>query len=412
MSMFNSQDELRHEKLLPSGWRWARLGEACEQDRRIVEPGSGVAATLPYLSLEHVESTSGRILREAAKPVQDEARSTTFAFDSRHVLYGKLRPYLNKVALPEFSGRCTTEIIPLLPCAGTDRCYLAWLLRRDETVSAAMRQRTGSRMPRADMDDLLSLKIPLPPLEEQKRIAAILNEQMGKVERARAAAETQLEAAKALPAAYLRPVFSSPEARQWPRKPLRQLCGDIYRYPSFYGMEHLSAGVPVVRGEHINEMGEITTDWTSYWHISQLVSDKFPRTVLQEGDLVYTVRGTIGKIGIVRSAHRGAQLSPNLIRISPLQVVCSVYLWHYFRSIKGTKEAVVDNAVTVATVKASDLGRIEIPVPPFSGQQRIAAMLNEQMAATERAREAIEEELDAINKLPAVLLRRAFAGEL
>ena len=185
-----------------------RLGEVCEQDRRIVEPGSHVAAALPYLSLEHVESNTGRILRESAETVQDEGKSTTFAFDSRHVLYGKLRPYLNKVALPDFTGRCTTEIIPLLPADSTDRYYLAWILRRDETVVAAMRQRTGSRMPRADMDDLLSLEIPLPPLEEQKRIAGILNEQMAAVERARKAIEEELDGINKLPAALLRRAFA------------------------------------------------------------------------------------------------------------------------------------------------------------------------------------------------------------
>jgi type I restriction enzyme S subunit len=199
---------MMEKRPLPAGWRWVRLGEVCEQDRRIVEPGSHVAAALPYLSLEHVESNTGRILRESAETVQDEGKSTTFAFDSRHVLYGKLRPYLNKVALPDFTGRCTTEIIPLLPADSTDRYYLAWILRRDETVVAAMRQRTGSRMPRADMDDLLSLEIPLPPLEEQKRIAGILNEQMAAVERARKAIEEELDGINKLPAALLRRAFA------------------------------------------------------------------------------------------------------------------------------------------------------------------------------------------------------------
>jgi len=213
---------------LPSGWRWVRLGEVCEQDRRIVEPGSDLAARLQYLSLEHVESNTGRILKEGAETVRDEGKSTTFAFSARHILYGKLRPYLNKVALPDFDGRCTTEIIPLLPVDPTDRSYLAWLLRRDETMNAAMRQRTGSRMPRADMQDLLSLVVPMPPPGEQKRIAAILNEQMAAVERARAAAEAQLAAAKALPAAYLRAVFSSPDAQQWPGMQL----GEVIRVKS------------------------------------------------------------------------------------------------------------------------------------------------------------------------------------
>ncbi len=63
-------------------------------------------------------------------------------------------------------------------------------------------------MPRADMDQLLGLKIPLPPLPERKRIAAILNEQMAAVERARKAAEEELAAINALPSALLRRAFA------------------------------------------------------------------------------------------------------------------------------------------------------------------------------------------------------------
>ena len=132
----------------------------------------------------------------------------TFQFDQRHVLYGKLRPYLNKVALPFSSGRCTTEMIPLLPCEGIDRIFLAWLLRRQETVEFAMQGKTGSRMPRADMESLLMLKIPLSTFPQQKRIVALISEQIAAVEKARIAAEAELKAINTLPAALLRRAFN------------------------------------------------------------------------------------------------------------------------------------------------------------------------------------------------------------
>ncbi|MDJ0527074.1 MAG: restriction endonuclease subunit S, partial [Microcystis sp. M53600_WE12] len=76
---------------------------------------------------------------------------------------------------------------------------------------------TGTAQPQITRTSLSGIKIPLPPLSEQKRIAAILNEQMEAVEKARKATEAQLEAAKALPAAYLRAVFESEEANSWER---------------------------------------------------------------------------------------------------------------------------------------------------------------------------------------------------
>ena len=79
-------------------------------------------------------------------------------------------------------------------------------------------------MPRAEMGTLLGLEIPLPPLNEQRRIVTILSERMTAIERARAAAEAQLEAAQALPIVYLRHVFESPEAKKWSQPELGDIC--------------------------------------------------------------------------------------------------------------------------------------------------------------------------------------------
>lgn len=199
---------MKELKELPAGWRWATLGDVCKPDRQIVQPESEQSLLLPYISLEHIESETGRILKEPIEGVEDEGKSTTFLFDKQHVLYGKLRPYLNKVALPSFRGRCTTELIPLLPNRGISRDFLAFALRRPEVVKAAMRGNTGSRMPRANMDELLKEKIPLPPLPEQRRIAVLLTEQLAVVEQARKAAEAQLAAINDLPATLLRQAFT------------------------------------------------------------------------------------------------------------------------------------------------------------------------------------------------------------
>ena len=191
---------------LPDGWRWVKLGDVVEQDKISLKPSDELCSRLPYLSLEHVEPGTGRI-----NPLgKSKIASNTFIFDDRHVLYGKLRPYLNKVATPDFRGRCTTEIIPLLP-KGTNREYLAHFLRLPETVEYAMSGKTGSRMPRTDMRAFMHLPVPLPPLAEQQRIVRFLDEKLAAIEKAKPMVEAQLEAAEALAFAFLsevHPVFS------------------------------------------------------------------------------------------------------------------------------------------------------------------------------------------------------------
>lgn len=165
-------------------------GDLCDMDRHGLQADDPIASELPFVGVENVESTTGTFNFDNGSRVGNQ-RSTTFRFDERHVLYAKLRPYLNKVATPGFAGRCSTELVPLLPRVGVDREFLAYLLRRQETVDYVMASVTGARMPRTDMNALMSLPMPLPPLDEQRRIVGILN-QAAKIERLRKQAQERL----------------------------------------------------------------------------------------------------------------------------------------------------------------------------------------------------------------------------
>jgi len=86
------------------------------------------------------------------------------------------------------------------------------------------------------------------------------------------------------------------------------------------------------------------------------------------------------------------------------------------RDAKGVVQLRMNNVDTRGKMVWSEFIHVpdpfQIPAPPYADQRRVAAMLNEQMASTGRTRKEIEEELDAVNKLPAALLRRAFNGGL
>lgn len=181
------------------------LQELCEMDRQGLQSNSPVASGLPYVGVEHVTSGTGIINLDGGSRIGAQ-RSATLRFDDRHVLYAKLRPYLNKVATPEFVGKCSTELVPLLPKDGIDRSFLTYILRRQATVDFVMASVTGSRMPRTDMKVLLSMPVPLPPLDEQRRIAAILN-RAAKIERLRMQAQERLR--EFMPALFVR-MFGDP----------------------------------------------------------------------------------------------------------------------------------------------------------------------------------------------------------
>ena len=93
------------------------LDAVCRMDRRHVRPSDRDASALPFVGVENVVSGSGVIDFGSDSRVGTQ-KSTSFRFDSRHVLYGKLRPYLNKVATPEFAGKCSTIAVPQLSAVG------------------------------------------------------------------------------------------------------------------------------------------------------------------------------------------------------------------------------------------------------------------------------------------------------
>lgn len=155
-----------------TGWPAVPLRQVATIDRDVVEAASIESGTL-YVGLEDIES--GGEFADVRRVARGDLASSKFAFSSNHVLYGKLRPYLAKIARPNFAGVCSTDILPIRPGSGLDRNYLAHYLLTPAMVSFANSRAAGANLPRISPSVLAELPIPLPSLTEQRRIAAILD---------------------------------------------------------------------------------------------------------------------------------------------------------------------------------------------------------------------------------------------
>ena len=127
------------------------------------------------LNLDMIESNSGKVIE---KVYVDEASLLSVSpFDEGNVLYSKLRPYLNKVVIPNGKGYATTELVPLRP--NRDRLNLTFfshLLRGDDFVTYANSISTGTKMPRMPLNDLRKFPCILPPIEKQKEFERMANQ--------------------------------------------------------------------------------------------------------------------------------------------------------------------------------------------------------------------------------------------
>ena len=124
------------------------------------------------LNLDMIESNSGCIINKVFEDSDD--LNSVAAFDEGNVLFSKLRPYLNKVTIPDEKGYATTELVPLRPHTDELRQYfLSFLLRTDEFVKYADGIATGTKMPRMPMTALREFKCILPPTELQDLFCGI-----------------------------------------------------------------------------------------------------------------------------------------------------------------------------------------------------------------------------------------------
>lgn len=169
---------------MTSRWPLRRLGEVVRVDTRSIEPKDHPDQAFMYVGLENIEPDTGRIIN-VQPTLGARIASTKYRFNRRHVLYGKLRPYLNKVCVPDFEGICATDIVPLLPSDEVSRAFLAYMLRSPSFVRRARDAMTGTKMPRVRMKDLLSFEVPVPPLDEQRRIARRLDACLSRICRVR-----------------------------------------------------------------------------------------------------------------------------------------------------------------------------------------------------------------------------------
>ena len=122
------------------------------------------------LNLDMVESQSGKVIDKIIVS-EDKINASTCAFDEKNVLYSKLRPYLNKVVLPDQGGYCTTELVPLKPGEKITREFLAALLRTDAFVGYINEKTAGTKMPRVSMNVFKQFECILPPIALQQQFS-------------------------------------------------------------------------------------------------------------------------------------------------------------------------------------------------------------------------------------------------
>ncbi len=167
------QDEIPFD--IPDSWEWVRLEDMSNYGQCTSVDTADIAPDTWSLDLEEIEKGTGRLI-ERKTAAEKKSKSSKHVFTKGTLLYSKLRTYLNKVLVADMDGVCTSEIVPIELNGGVNAEYVRLVLMSPYFLEYTASKGYGVKMPRVGTDDMKQSLIPLPPLDEQRRIVKRVEE--------------------------------------------------------------------------------------------------------------------------------------------------------------------------------------------------------------------------------------------
>ena len=363
------------------------------------------------LNLDQIEPHSGRILERLRKGV-GELGPSTHAFEAGTVLYSKLRPYLNKVVVADQDGVATTELVPIR-CdeSRLDAAYLGHFLRGPDFVRFATNVVSGAKMPRMVMSEFWSYPVPLPPVPEQRRIAAILD-QADALSAKRREVLAQLDN---LAQSIFVEMFGDPviNERGWPETTVSEFVAAFET-----GKSLVADDEDAISEFRVLKVSAVTSFEFKPEQSKALPADYDPPAshFVRHGDLLFSRANTaelIGATALVSEAHSNLVLPDKLWRFvwPKVQRSTPLFVHHLFRQQKFRLEIAQRASGTSGSMKNISQEKvlsIRIGLPPIDLQESFANRQRaiESLKTTHRAA------LTESNTLFAALQHRAFSGAL
>jgi type I restriction enzyme S subunit len=352
------------------------------------------------------------------KPLASVVGSYTYFADG-DVLLAKITPCFENgklgiaAGLNNGIGFGSSEFIVFRPSASLDKEFLYYFLARPEfRTEGAARMGGAVGQQRVPKEFIESYRIPLPPLPEQQRIVGILDESFEGIATAKANAEKNLQNARALFASHLQSVFAQ-RGEGWVEKPLAELCDParVITYGVIKLGNEVSTGVPCLRTSNVRWL-RIETQGMK--RIAPSLSSEYSRTILKGGEVLVSVRGTLGGVAVAKPEMAGWNVSREVavVPVNPARVN-PVFLSYLISS--GTSQqwlGDVKKGAAYVGINIEDLRLLPVSAPKMERQLEILRHLKALQEESQRLANVYESKLAALEALKKSLLHQAFTGAL
>ena len=444
---------------LPATWSELPLGEVVEATGERVQPSD--FPDLPFVGMDAVEAQTMRLLRTVPAGTM---RSSAVRFRPGDVLYGRLRPYLNKVLAPDFEGLASAEFICMRPRAGVSAKFLQYRLNHLDFVHFASHLDEGDR-PRVSFDQLAGFSICLPSREEQVRIAATIDDHFSRLDEAEAGLErvqrnlkryrasvlqaaisgrlvpTEAELARAEgrtyePASELLKRILAERRRKWeesgkrgkyqePTPPdisnlpdlpegwcwasweqvsMRVTVGHVGKMVS----EYRASGVPFLRSQNVRPN---RFDAEGLRFIDRSFHERLGKSALRPGDLLVVRSGAVGTTCVVPDHLPEANCSDLVVVQGPL-AIRGRFGAYYMNSLAKRSVQSQQVGIALAHFNTRSAAALPVPVPPLLEQDRVVEVTESLLARIDQCEETITQQLKRVGRLRQSILKWAFEGKL
>jgi len=278
----------------------------------------------------------------------------------------------------------------------TDLLFLYYLLSLMDLPRLAKGVKPG-----INRNEVYALTAPVPPLKEQKRIAALLDDATARIDELAVCYERARTHANNLFTSALRAELEgNPD---WPVKTLGELF-DFQNGRGFKKSEWSKSGLPIIRIQNLN------SESAPYNYFAGTFD---PRILVEDGNLLFSWSGSIGtSFGPHIWQRSSGLLNQHVFKVYPKVPIETSYAHYCLRVITAEIERSVSGAVGLVHITKEKLNRFEIPVPTLEEQKRIVARLDQMRAKTVEMVAAYDAKLQAAKNLRQSILEAAFAGEL
>ena len=426
--------------ILPENWCWTRVENVANSGK---EKTTSFDSTVRYVGLENIEKDTGNIGYEFANDI----KSTKSVFSKGNILYGRLRPYLNKHGKVCFDGICSTDILVF----SSNDCYTAKLVDSYFNVpwfiEYAISNSKGINLPRVSENTVLDALFPLPPLLEQKRIVHRIESLFAKLDEAKEKIQQVLDGAEMRKAAILHKAFTGELTKTWRREnnitttddvnreKLSKECEEYdipYEIPdewrwvtfnevcTFIGSGvtpkggqavYTDSGIPFIRSQNVLN-GKL--DLSDVAYISDEINEKMKRTQIIGGETLLNITGaSIGRSCYVPQEQSVGNVNQHVC-ILRFKNYINGYIPQLWLNSPKMQEFINFNQVgqTRQALNFKQIRGIYFPLPPLQEQLEMVRIIKYEINKLDVVCNSLANLAVRIDTMKKSILAKAFRGEL